>query len=125
LPAVLDTADSEVPNPLDELTGLAETAGTEVVAGILQRRISPDQRTYIGKGKVDELKQLVKLHKADVVVFDNDLSPAQSRNIEKEIEAKVIDRTQLILDIFANNARTYESRLAVELAQLEYLHCLA
>lgn len=117
---VLDSADSEVPNPLDELTGLAETAGTEVVAGILQRRISPDQRTYIGKGKVDELKQLVKLHKADVVVFDNDLSPAQSRNIEKEIEAKVIDRTQLILDIFANNARTYESRLAVELAQLEY-----
>lgn len=117
---VLDTADSELPNPLDELTGLAETAGTEVVAGIIQRRISPDQRTYIGKGKVDELKQLVKLHRADIVVFDNDLSPAQSRNIEKEIETKVIDRTQLILDIFAHNARTYESRLAVELAQLEY-----
>lgn len=117
---VLDSAEPEPPNPLDELTGLAETAGTDVVAGILQRRISPDQRTFIGKGKVDELKQLVKLHDADVVVFDNDLSPAQTRNLEKAIDTKVLDRTELILDIFANNARTYESRLAVELAQLEY-----
>jgi GTP-binding protein HflX len=117
---VLSSEHPDPPNPLDELTGLAETAGTEVVAGIMQKRVSPDQKTYLGKGKVAELKQLVKLHDADVVVFDNDLSPAQTRNLEKAIETKVIDRTELILDIFANNARTYESRLAVELAQLEY-----
>lgn len=107
-------------DPLAELTGLAETAGTEVVAGVVQRRDQPDQATYLGKGKVRELEQLVKLHDADMVIFDNDLTPAQTRNLERALSTKVIDRSELILDIFATHARTYEARLAVELAQLEY-----
>ncbi|MCA9162964.1 MAG: GTPase HflX, partial [Planctomycetales bacterium] len=107
-------------DPLDELEGLATTARTEVLGGIIQRREKPDNTTFMGKGKVDELKLLVDQHEADVVIFDNDLSPAQTRNLEKALSVKVIDRTELILDIFASNARTYEARLAVELAQLEY-----
>lgn len=107
-------------DPLDELAGLATTAGTKVVAGLVQRREKPDQKTFIGKGKVDELKQLVDQHDADVVIFDNDLYPGQTRNLEQALQCKVIDRTELILDIFASNARTYEARLSVELAQLEY-----
>lgn len=107
-------------DPLEELTGLAETAGALVMAGMVQRREKPDTTTYMGKGKVEELKQLVEFHAADVVIFDNDLSPAQNRNLENEIKVKVLDRTELILDIFATHAQTYESRLAVELAQLEY-----
>jgi GTPase len=107
-------------NPLDELAGLASTAGTEVVAGLVQRRETPDPKTFLGKGKVDELRNLVAEHSADLVIFDNDLSPSQTRNLEKAVEKKVIDRTELILDIFASNARTHEARLAVELAQLEY-----
>lgn len=107
-------------DPFDELTGLATTAGTTVVASILQKRDLPDQTTYLGKGKVSELKGLVEMHSADVVIFDNDLSPAQTRNLEKALSVKVIDRSELILDIFASNARTHEARLAVELAQLEY-----
>ena len=107
-------------HPLEELSGLAETAGASVVGGVIQRRDHPDQTTYLGKGKISELKGLVDLHDADMVVFDNDLSPSQTRNLEKVLEVKVLDRSELILDIFANNARTYESRLAVELAQLEY-----
>ena len=106
--------------PLDELGGLAETAGAEVVAELTQRRDTPDQTTYLGKGKVVELAQLVERHDADVVLFDNDLSPAQTRNLEKAIKTKVLDRSEVILDIFAARARTYEARLAVELAQLEY-----
>ncbi len=107
-------------DPLDELTGLAITSGAKVVSGVTQRREAPDVSTYLGKGKVDEVKLLVDTHSADVVIFDNDLSPGQTRNLEKAIGCKVLDRTELILDIFATNARTYEARLAVELAQLEY-----
>ena len=107
-------------DPLAELEGLATTAGATVVGGLVQRRSTPDSTTYIGKGKVEELKALVEHHDADVVIFDNDLSPGQTRNLEKTIDVKVIDRTELILDIFATHAQTYESRLAVELAQLEY-----
>jgi GTP-binding protein HflX len=107
-------------NPLDELEGLATTAGARVVGGLTQRRESPDATTFLGKGKVDELKLLVDKHDADVVVFDNDLSPGQSRNLEKALGVKVLDRTELILDIFATHAQTYESRLAVDLAQMEY-----
>lgn len=105
---------------MDELTGLAETAGTDVRAGVVQRRETPDPKTYLGKGKVAELKNLAEMHEADLVIFDNDLSPSQTRNLEKAVGRKVIDRTELILDIFASNARTHEARLAVELAQLEY-----
>jgi GTPase len=112
--------DAFTDNPLEELSGLAETARTEVVGGLVQRRETPDPKTYFGKGKVAELKNLVTQYSADVVIFDNDLSPSQARNLEKAIEKRVIDRTGLILDIFASNARTHEARLAVELAQLEY-----
>jgi GTPase len=107
-------------HPLDELGGLAETAGAQVVAELTQRRDSPDQTTYLGKGKVQELAALIARHDADVVIFDNDLSPAQTRNLERALETKVLDRSEVILDIFAARARTYEARLAVELAQLEY-----
>ena len=107
-------------DPLEEIRGLAETAGANVIAGMVQRREQPNPATYLGKGKVDELKQLVEFHAADVVIFDNELSPAQNRNLEVALEVKVLDRTELILDIFATHAQTYESRLAVELAQLQY-----
>ena len=120
LARMIPQRDSLPEHPLEELSGLAETAGATVVAGVIQRRDHPDQTTYLGKGKIAELKGLVDLHDADMVVFDNDLSPSQTRNLEKALEVKVLDRSELILDIFANNARTYESRLAVELAQLEY-----
>lgn len=105
---------------LEELGGLVESAGARVVGQLVQRRESPDMTTYLGKGKVDELRVMVEARDADVVIFDNDLSPAQTRNLEKAVGAKVLDRTELILDIFATRAQTHEARLAVELAQLQY-----
>lgn len=107
-------------DPLDELEGLATTAGATVVGGMTQRRESPSPNSYLGAGKVEELKTLVDHFEADVVIFDNDLAPSQTRNLEKALGVKVLDRTELILDIFSTHAQTYESRLAVELAQLEY-----
>jgi GTPase len=107
-------------DPLAELAGLAETAGARVVGTITQRRERPDVTTYLGKGKVNELKTLVEASDADVILFDNDLSPAQTRNLEQATSTKVLDRSELILDIFASRARTVEARLAVELAQLQY-----
>ncbi len=112
------TFDNE--HPFDELEGLATTAGVNVASALLQRREVPDNATYIGKGKVEELTHLIEQHDADLAIFDNDLSPAQVRNLEQATKVKVLDRTELILDIFASNAQTHESRLAVELAQLEY-----
>lgn len=120
LARIVGPQDSFTENPLDELQGLAESAGTQVLGGLVQRRDTPDPKTYLGKGKVSELKQLAELHQADLVIFDNNLTPSQTRNLEKAVGTKVIDRTELILDIFASNARTREARLAVELAQLEY-----
>ncbi len=120
LARVIGPSDTFTDDPLDELTGLAETAGTQVCGGVVQRRETPDPKTFVGKGKVSELKMLVESNEADLVIFDNDLSPSQTRNLEKVVGCKVIDRTELILDIFASNARTHEARLAVELAQLEY-----
>ncbi len=117
---VLHEQDHGLYDPLDELAGLAETAGAVVVGSLTQRREKPDIATYLGKGKVDELERLIEFHAADVVIFDNDLSAAQIRNLEQRLKVKVIDRTELILDIFASRAQTWESRLAVELAQLEY-----
>lgn len=107
-------------DPLEELHGLATTAGATVVGSLLQRRQSVIPATYIGRGKLVELQDQVKATDADVVIFDNDLSPAQVRNLEKATEVKVLDRSELILDIFATRARTAEARLQVELAQLEY-----
>jgi GTP-binding protein HflX len=108
------------PDPLDELKGLAETAGVRVVDQLIQRREVPSGNAYLGQGKVEELVSLVALRGADVVLFDNELTPAQTRNLERATNVKVLDRTELILDIFAHHARTYEAGLAVELAQLEY-----
>jgi GTP-binding protein HflX len=107
-------------DPVEELHGLATTAGALVVGSLVQRRQNIIPATYIGKGKLAELQQQVKAADADVIIFDNDLSPAQVRNLEKATEIKVLDRSELILDIFATRARTAEARLQVELAQLEY-----
>jgi len=106
--------------PLLELEGLATTAGVPVVGRLTQRRGAPTAATYLGRGKVEELTALAAATDADVIIFDNDLSPAQTRNLEKAIGIKVLDRTELILDIFAARAQTHQARLAVELAQLEY-----
>jgi len=105
---------------LQELQGLVDTAGCRTVAILTQRREQPNANSYLGSGKVAELAALVEATEADVVVFDNDLSPTQTRSLEQATDVKVIDRTELILDIFASHAQTYEARLAVELAQLEY-----
>jgi GTP-binding protein HflX len=107
-------------DPLEELRGLATTAGAIVVGGVCQRRQKVHPHSYIGKGKLDDLVEAVQASDADVVIFDNDLSPAQVRNLERATKVKVLDRSELILDIFATRARTTESRLQVELAQLEY-----
>jgi GTP-binding protein HflX len=117
---LLSDGDFNPDDPLDEIRGLARTAGLDVVGSLLQKRPQPDIATYIGSGKVEELKALAEAHEADVVVFDNDLGPAQTRNLERTVGVKVIDRTEVILDIFANRARTHEAHLQVELAQLEY-----
>ena len=117
---VLQDNDTGLHDPFDELEGLATTAGAVVVGTLSQRLEKPNVATFIGKGKVDELERLVEFHAADVVIFDNDLAAAQIRNLEQRLNVKVIDRTELILDIFATRAQTWESRLAVELAQLEY-----
>lgn len=113
--------EQDVNETLAELERLVETAGGEVVGTIMQRRERPDTATYIGKGKLEELKSLQLETKATTIVFDDQLSPAQQRNIEKLMEVKVIDRTALILDIFAQRAHSYEGQLQVELAQMRYL----
>jgi GTP-binding protein HflX len=107
-------------DPLEELRGLATTAGAVVVGGLVQRRQNIIPATYIGKGKLAELQEQVEATAADVVIFDNDLSPGQVRNLEKATNVKVLDRSELILDIFATRARSVAARLQVELAQLEY-----
>lgn len=100
---------------------LTESAGAEVFDVHLQARPKPDPATFIGSGKVAELARLVEAHEIDLLIFDNDLSPTQLRNVERAVKCRVIDRTQLILDIFASRARTREGQLQVELAQLQYL----
>jgi GTP-binding protein HflX len=106
---------------LDELALLVDTAGADVVGRVLQRRVAPDPATYLGKGKADELKDLSVSLDCDTVVFDDELSPAQQRNLEKLLGRTALDRTAVILDIFAQNASSVEGRAQVELAQLRYL----
>ncbi len=106
---------------LDELAGLAAASGGVVVLRVLQDRPKPDPATFLGSGKVAALAPACDEVRADVVIFDNELTPAQLRNLEKALDRKVVDRTQLILDIFARRARTREGKLQVELAQLKYL----
>jgi GTP-binding protein HflX len=109
-------------DPLGELRALAEAAGAVVIDQLVQYRLRPVAGTFIGKGKVEELAALVAAQETQVVIFDNDLSPSQIRNIEAECKCKVLDRSELILDIFAGRARTHEAKLQVELAQLEYTY---
>ena len=106
---------------LDELATLARSAGADVIDRQMQVREKADSAYLIGPGKVEEIVALVKGFEIDVVIFDHELSPTQMRNLEKKLEVRVLDRTQLILDIFASRARTREGQLQVELAQLQYL----
>lgn len=108
-------------NSLRELAALAETAGATVLDGLLQRRPHPDPATFLGKGKAQELKDLVSAAGADTVIADTELAPSQRRALEDVVNAKVIDRTAVILDIFAQHAKSREGKAQVELAQLEYL----
>ncbi len=109
-------------DPLGELRSLADTAGALVLDELLQKRLKPEPGTFIGTGKLRELATMVKTHEAKVVLFENDLTPRQLANIEEVVECKVLDRSELILDIFAARAQTLEARLQVELAQLQYTY---
>ena len=113
-------ADAE--NAMAELKLLAETAGSQVLEALVQRRTRPDPSTYVGSGKVAELREVVEATGADTVICDGELAPAQLRNLEDKVKVKVIDRTALILDIFASHAHSAEGKAQVELAQLQYLN---
>jgi GTP-binding protein HflX len=115
-----DTTSEELERELDELTLLVDTAGADVVARIVQRRESPDPATFLGSGKVEELREICLAVDSDTVVFNRTLSPAQHRNLEKILGRTAIDRTAVILDIFAQNARSPEGKAQVELALLKY-----
>ena len=119
LPA--DSPDFSWEESLDELRSLATSAGAEIAGEFMQHRDRPEPATLIGKGKLEEIAGAAASVSADVILFDHDLSPSQQRNIERVVSTRVIDRTQLILDIFARHARTREGQLQVELAQLEYM----
>lgn len=108
--------------PLSELAALTRTAGARVIGELVQRRATPSGRTYLGKGKVEELRALVEMTGASLVIFDNDLTPSQIKAVEEICCCKVIDRSELILDIFANRAATHAAKLQVEIAQLEYTY---
>ena len=114
------TADLDFEASLAEFEELARSAGAEVAATLVQRRSRPDPATLVGHGKLEEIEGVVASTGADLVLFDHDLTPSQLRNLEAKLHSRVIDRTQLILDIFARHARTREGQLQVELAQLEY-----
>ena len=113
--------ETATPKTLEELEALLETAGGVCVGKILQNRPAPDPHSFVGEGKADEIRQLVEQTGASMVVFDNDLSPSQIRALEDITGATVLDRSALILDIFAQRAQTREGRLQVELAQYQYL----
>ena len=117
-----DRASVDRDDPFRELRALAGTAGAVVVGEILQNRRTPSSRTYLGSGKTRELAELVELTDASLVIFDNDLAPAQIKAIEEATRCKVVDRSELILDIFANRATTHAAKLQVEIAQLEYTY---
>lgn len=116
-----DTSRREAQEHLEELSLLADTAGADVLFKMTQERPKPDVALYLGKGKVEELKKHVEMLEIQLILFDDDLSPVQIRNLEKELNVKILDRSTLILDIFASRARTREAKTQIELAQLEYL----
>lgn len=113
--------ESEVEEFLDELSFLAETAGAEPVKRFTQKLDVPNPRTFVGSGKIQELTTFINENKIDIAIFDDELTPSQLRNIEKELGCRILDRTNLILDIFAHRARTSHARTQVELAQYQYL----
>lgn len=115
------TPESSINSSLNELERLADTAGVISIKRVIQKKDKPDPATYIGKGKTEELKNIIEEHQTEVIIVNDSLSPVQVRNLEEEFNIRVIDRTQLILDIFAGRAQTKESKLQVELAQLQYL----
>jgi GTP-binding protein HflX len=117
---LLPDTKADFANPLGELAALAEAAGTDVIDSMIQKRTSLTPACALGKGKLNEMVERSRRAKADVIIFDNELSPRQIRGLERAAECKVIDRSELILDIFASHARTHEAQLQVELAQLEY-----
>ena len=117
----LSREENATEESMEELSALLETAGGETVGIVMQQKDSPDPRTFIGEGKVAEVKDLVQAMDADMVIFDNSLSPSQQRVLSEELKVSVLDRSALILDIFAQRARTREGRLQVELAQYKYL----
>ncbi len=116
-----DLDPARVREHLDELARLTDTAGGEVVGAVQQRMHRPNPRFYIGEGKADELREVVHRSGANLVIFDEELSPAQGKNLEEHLGVRVLDRSELILDIFARRARSSEAKMQVELAQLEYL----
>ncbi len=116
-----EQTEEQVQEYLNELKFLAHTAGAVVKKQFTQKRNTPDNKTFVGSGKFNEIKSFIKAEKIDVIIFDDELSPSQLRNIEKDLECKVLDRTNLILDIFASRARTSHAKTQVELAQYEYL----
>ena len=117
----IDTGEFDVDSSLDELEELAHTAGADVLGRLIQKREAPDKSTCIGSGRLEELAQLAENTGADMVIFDRELTATQQRNLEDALPCRVVDRTMLILDIFAGRARSAEGRLQVELAQLQYL----
>ncbi len=116
-----DYTREQIEEHLDELELLTDTAGAETIFKIMQERYRPDPAYYIGKGKAEEISQLIELNNIQLVIFDDDLNPTQVRNLEKLFEKKILDRSGLILDIFASHAKTREAKTQVELAQLEYM----
>ena len=119
--AAVDTGEYDADSSLDELEELARTAGAEVIGRLVQKRESPDTATCIGAGRLEELAGLAANTACDLVIFDRELTATQQRNLEDALPCRVVDRTLLILDIFAGRARSSEGRLQVELAQLQYL----
>ena len=118
---VATSENDDTDKSLDELIELGQTAGVETVAKVIQNREKVHPGTYIGKGKIEEVRELVIKHKADTVVCDDELTPAQFNNLSQMLDVKVVDRTVMILDIFAKRASTSEGKLQVELAQLKYM----
>jgi len=113
--------DAQTTEYLDELAFLAETAGAKTLKRFVQKLDKPDVRTFVGSGKLEEIMAYVKEHEVDMVIFDDDLSPSQVRNIERELQVKIVDRSLLILDIFALRAKTAQAHAQVEMAQYQYL----
>ena len=116
----VDTGDYNCEASLDELEELAQTAGAQVIGRMWQKRDKPDSATFLGSGRIEELAEFCENNDVDLVIADSELSPAQLRNIEKAVDTRIVDRTTLILDIFADRARSNEGKLQVELAQLKY-----